>query len=225
MKICECNQGRLPCTCRENLEGWTSVSDKPVPTGTSVHLKGRGFKDNVYRISEPDLNSPVLMRSVDCSASTSCVSSSAYWITNEDFLAITHWKYAAVPQDGVAVYPLYDEQAAKEYKCEGYGKGGVYSSTYGPLRVVEAKTREGAHCVILGLGSTSEHDHCVLIGAGLTSDRAYQVKIGNSEVEVSRQMTHDEFMAIFEAMSLLTGATDAKRAEMIRQAEQHRGKP
>lgn len=99
-------------------------------------------------------------------------------------------------------------------------QGAVYSTSYGPVRVCEAKPRAGAHCVILGLGSTSDHDHCVLIGAGLTSERAYQVKIGNSEVEVSRQMTHDEFMAIFDAMAQLTYASDAKRAELIRQAEQ-----
>lgn len=78
----------------------------------------------------------------------------------------------------------------------------------------------GKHNVILGLGSTSQYDHCVLIGAGLKSDQDYQVKIGNSQVQVSREMTPSEFSEIFRAMVQLTDASDAKRAELIRQAEQ-----
>lgn len=40
----------------------------------------------------------------------------------------------------------------------------------------------------------------MLIGSGLVSDRPYQLKVGNAEVNISREMTADEQQQIYDAL-------------------------
>lgn len=40
---------------------------------------------------------------------------------------------------------------------------------------------------------TNGHNHCIIIGSGIGCDYDYQVKIGNSKIKVSKEMTQEEF--------------------------------
>lgn len=201
MKTCDCNQGRLPCTCHQDLEGWTSVSDAPVPIDTPVYLKSPEFNDGVFWISAPDLSSPVLMRGVSWKASRSSVNTAASGMTNERYLTITHWKpavdknkgdYNGSPSDVPPLFTIKIGEAAK-----------VITGTFGEPRFN----------VTIGVGARSEHSHCVVIGTNIKSDHHYQVKIGNSEISTSREMTPEEFDEVYRAVHMIAYGTQPQTRE------------
>lgn len=65
----------------------------------------------------------------------------------------------------------------------------------------------GVMNVIIGANSdTGIHSGCVLIGTNLKAERDYQIKIGNNEVEISRQMTAEEFLSIYRTFAELKKA-------------------
>lgn len=68
---------------------------------------------------------------------------------------------------------------------------------------LQTPSTAAAMSVVIGCDSQALHDHAVLIGHGLTSDRRYQLKVGNTEVSVSRDMTAAEFESIYQTLKSL----------------------
>lgn len=58
---------------------------------------------------------------------------------------------------------------------------------------IGASRAVGNNSVIIGPSNLCTHDNCVMIGSNLRSDHDFQIKIGNCQIETSRQMTQEEF--------------------------------
>lgn len=66
----------------------------------------------------------------------------------------------------------------------------------GPYILDTNKNNEAIDCVVIGNYSACTHNNSVVIGTNQKSDRPNQIKIGNSDVSVSRDITDEEFQEI-----------------------------
>lgn len=69
----------------------------------------------------------------------------------------------------------------------------------GPYILDTNKNNEVIDCVVIGNYSTCTHNNSVVIGTNQKSDRQNQIKIGNSDISVSRDITDEEFEEILQA--------------------------
>ena len=68
-----------------------------------------------------------------------------------------------------------------------------------------------ARCIVIGQYSESDHEDCIVIGNNLKTTAPRQLVIGNSTVQVSRQMTDEEYQSLYETLrSIVTNLWGAK---------------
>ena len=61
--------------------------------------------------------------------------------------------------------------------------------------------------ILIGYDIKCMHDNCILIGSGLVSDREFQIKIGNREVQVSRDLCDDEWNDLMTELRIISQET------------------
>ena len=67
------------------------------------------------------------------------------------------------------------------------------------------KTRPAKKSVVIGNGCTSDHKYAVVIGSNVSSDKDYQLKIGSNGIQLSRDISQDEFDEIRKVFATLIG--------------------